>query len=306
MPTWLIIVLIVVGSLILVFFIFSVCVLTHMGLLLVKPKYKSREWLIKNAHHEEWPGYFDLKKEPFSLEMRDGYIINGDVSLNEKSKKFMILCHGHGSTREGSTKYALIYYKLGYNIIRYDHRGHGDNVRVKCTMGKNESKDLVELYKWVKETYNPEFIAMHGASMGAATILIATQYLTKEDVKYVVADCPYSSISNFGRDFIKHHHQPRWLLGPLFDAIMFLFFGLKKKEVSPEFHIKHSDIPVLFLHGAQDKLIAPYHSDRLFKAKMEPKEQHIFPHGTHANSVFDDAEEYEKVVTDYVLEQERS
>ena len=306
MPTWLIIVLIVIGVLLLAFFIFSCCVLTHMGNLLIKPKYKTRQWLIENAHHEEWPGYFDLKKEPFVLTMRDGYVINGDVSLNPASKKFMILCHGHGSTREGSTKYALIYYKLGYNIIRYDHRGHGDNVRVKCTMGVNESKDLVEVYKWVKETYHPEFVSMHGASMGAATILIATQYLTKEDVKFIVADCPFSSISNFGRDFIKAHHQPRWLLGPLFDFIMMIRFGIKPSDASPEKYVKLCDIPVLFLHGAQDKLINPYHSDRLFKAKKEPKEQHIFPHGTHANSVFDDAEEYERVVTDYVKEQEKA
>lgn len=306
MPTWLIVVLIVIGALILGYFIFNFIMFIYMGKLLTKPKYKTRQWLIENAHHEEWPGYFDLKKEPFQLKMRDGYIINGDVSLNEKSKKFAIFCHGHGSTREGATKYALIYYKLGYNIIRYDHRGHGDNVRYKCTMGANESKDLAEIVKWVKETYSPEFVVLHGSSMGAATILIATQYFTKDDIKFIVADCPYSSISNFGGDAIKSKHQPRWLLTPLFNFTMRVVFGLKKKDVSPEFYVKLCDIPILFLHGAQDKLIAPYHSDRLFKAKKEPKKQVIFPHGTHANSVFDDPEMYEQTIIDYVKEQEKS
>lgn len=305
MPFWLIIVLIFVGAFLLIYFGFTFGVLIHMGFLLTRPKYKTRQWLIENAHHESWPGYFDLKKEPFALKMRDGYIINGDVSLNGNSKKFMILCHGHGSTREGSTKYALIYYRLGYSIIRYDHRGHGDNVRVKCTMGANESKDLLEIYNYVKETYHPESIAMHGASMGAATILIATQFFTKDDVKFIVADCPYSSISNFGGDFIKLHHQPKWLCVPIFNFIMRFNFGIKKNDMSPLFHVKHSDIPVLFLHGAKDNFIYPYHSDLLFEAKIGPKKQHIFPNGTHANSVFDDPEEYDETIVNYVKEQEQ-
>ena len=302
MPWWGI-VLIVLGSLILVWIIFTISVLIYMGTLLTRPKYKTREYLIKTAHHEEWEGYFDLKKEPFELKMRDGYIIHGDVSLNGNSKKFMILCHGHGSTREGSTKYALTYYKLGYSIIRYDHRGHGDNVRCKCTMGAVESKDLVEIYNYVKKTYGEDIvISLHGASMGAATILIATRDL--KDVKFIVADCPYSSISNFGGDFIKKHHQSRKLLTPVFNVIMRVVFGIKKNDMSPEYHVKHSDIPTLFLHGAKDTFILPYHSDILFKAQKGEKEQHIFPNGTHANSVFDDPEEYQQVLIDYVKRHE--
>ncbi|MBR0295385.1 MAG: alpha/beta hydrolase [Bacilli bacterium] len=305
MPLWLLIIIIVVSSLILIYVVFSFCILMHMGYLLTKQKYKTREFLIKTAHHEEWPGYFDLKKEPFELKLRDGYIINGDVSLNGDSKKFFILCHGHGSTREGSTKYGLMYFKLGYSIVRYDQRGHGDNVRCKCTMGANESKDLIEIINYVKNTYGQDIkISLHGASMGAATILIATRYLKKDDIKFIVADCPYSSVSNFGGDFIKMHHQPRFLLTPVFNFIMRVFFGIKKNDMSPEFHVKTCDIPILFLHGAKDDFILPYHSDRIFKAKIGEKEQHIFPNGTHANSVFDDPEEYERVVVDYVKRHE--
>ena len=79
MPLWLIIVLISIGALIVLYFGFTFGVLIHMGFLLTRPKYKTRQGLIENAHHEEWPGYFDLKQEPFALKMRDGYIINGDV-----------------------------------------------------------------------------------------------------------------------------------------------------------------------------------------------------------------------------------
>ena len=302
MPWW-VILLIVLGSLILVWMIFTIAIFIHMGRLLVHPKYKTREYLIKTAHHEQWPGYFDLKKEPFQLKLRDGYIINADVSLNKDSKKFVILCHGHGSTREGSTKYALIYYKLGYSIIRYDQRGHGDNVRYRCTMGKNEAKDLKEMYDYVKKTYGEDVsIALHGASMGAATILIATQYI--KDAKFIVADCPYASISRFGGDVIKGHHRTR-LLTPIFDLVMLVFFGLRKRDMSPEYFVKYSDIPVLFLHGAKDSFILPYHSDILFNAKKGEKEQHIFPHGTHANSVFDDEVEYEEVLTNYIKKHEK-
>ena len=74
--------------------------------------------------------------------------------------------------------------------------------------------------------------------------------------------------------------------------------------MSPEYFVKYSDIPVLFLHGAKDNFILPYHSDILFNAKKGEKEQHIFPHGTHANSVFDDEVEYEEVLTNYIKKHE--
>ena len=303
MPTWLLIIIIVISSLILSFLIFSVIVLTHMSKLLVCPKYKTREELIKSAHHEEWPGYFDLKKEPFQLKMRDGYIINGDVSIHENSHKIAIFCHGHGSTREGSTKYGLTYYSLGYTVVRYDHRGHGDNVRVKCTMGANESKDLIEIVEYVRNRFGKDSeIALHGASMGAATILIASSKL--KNIKFIVADCPYSSISNFGADVIKGHHQPAWLLRPIFDFIMFTFRGIKKNDMSPVYHVKNNDIPVLLLHGAKDNFILPYHTELIFKANKGEKERHVFPNGTHANSVFDDPEEYQEVLVDFIKRHE--
>lgn len=69
--------------------------------------------------------------------------------------------------------------------------------------------------------------------------------------------------------------------------------------------IKNNEIPTLFLHGAKDTLIPPYHSDILFNSNKGIKEQHIFPNGTHGESVFCDPKEYVETVTSFVKRYEK-
>ena len=295
---WWIILLIVLGSLILITIIFAISISGYIAKSLIRPRYKTREGQIKDRNHTSWPGYNDLKKKPFNIQLRDGYIIHGDYSPNGDSKKTMIIVHGHGSTREGTTKYGLIYFKLGYNIVRYDVRGHGDNLRTRCTMGDIESKDLDEIINYVQETYQPESISLHGTSMGGATVLLTISRYNK-NIKFAVVDCPYSNVSRLAGDFASMKHQPRFLFIPFFNVIMKMC-RMNIKNASPEYFVKDNITPTLFVHGAKDDFVLPYHHDILFKNNNGVKEEHIFPHGTHGNSVFDDAEEYKNVIEEFV------
>ena len=301
---WYWIVLIIVASLILIAFTFFVIVISnHMFKSFIWPRCCTREWQIEYFKELGRPSYDYLSREPFELTLRDGYVLHGDISLNDPHK-FMILCHGHGSTREGSVKYADIYYKqLGYSIVLYDHRGHGDNERVPCLMGYNESQDLVEVIHYVKERFGDVTIGLHGTSLGGATVLMSTKY--QQEAKFIIADCPYASIKMFASDFVKKHKSFTF---PLIQVLELRFkknCKISYKDMDVAASIVNNEIPVLFLHGAKDQLIPPYHSDILFKNNKGPKEQHIFPNGTHGESVFCDPEEYVDTVSSFIKRYEK-
>ena len=213
--------------------------------------------------------------------------------------KFFIVCHGHGSTREGGLKFGGMYYRMGYSVVLFDMRGHGDNVRVPCTMGYQESQDLVELIHYIKERFGQDIeLALHGTSLGGATVLMSTKY--QQEANFIIVDCPYASIRHFVLDIMKQRHTISILL-PWFIGMTFkVFYHYSYKDMNTSLYIVNNEIPTLFLHGAKDTFILPYHSDILFKANKGPKEQHIFPNGTHGESVFCDPDEYLEVTSSFI------
>jgi len=306
MPLWAII-LIVAGSVLLlgglIFFVIYSDV--QMVKATINPKFKERQKMLEDLNDLEKEGLALIEPVDFELTLRDGYLLHGDYSLNKnKSNKFVIILHGHGSTREGTLKYIPLYYNLGYNIIRYDHRGHGDNERTICTMGIRESEDLNEVITWAKEKFGEDiYLALHGTSLGGATALLVTKY--RQDIKYIVADCPYSSMIKFAGDYVHNLHLPYWPFKIFFPMVLHKMSGFDMLEMAPIKYIQNNKVPTLHVHGMKDKFIRPYHCKLLFnKNGAEDKEMHYFPNGTHGRSVLLDHDEYKKVLSDFISRQE--
>ncbi len=307
MPVWAII-LIVVGSVLLILggiIFFVIYSDIQMSKATINPKFKDRKTMLENLNDIEKEGLSLLDPVDFALTLKDGYVIHGDYTLNKKpSNKYIIIIHGHGSTREGALKYVPFYYKLGYNIIRYDHRGHGDNVRTRCSMGINESQDLDEIITFVKDKFGQDiFLALHGTSLGGAASLLVTKY--RQDIKYIIADCPYSSMIVFAGDYVHNHHMTYWPFKIFLPTVLYKLSGFNIREMSPIKYIGNNKVPTLHVHGLKDKFIKPYHCNLLFqKNGAEDKEIHLFPNGTHGKSVLFDHDEYEKVLREFISRQE--
>ena len=306
MKPWIIILIVVVAVLLIggliYFLIYSDVQMTKQVLY---PKFNDRKEQIRDYHYDEVEEYFCLKREPFEVTLKDGYVIHGDYSENEKpSNKYVILVHGHGSTREGTLKYCPIFYQMGYNIIRYDHRSHGDNERGRCTMGHQEAKDLNEIIDYVKERFGKDiFLVLHGTSLGGATVLLLTQY--RQDINYIVADCPYASMIAFAGDYVHNMHLMYWPFKIFFPIVVKTMSGLKVKDMAPIEVIDKNKIPTLHLHGAKDTLIRPYHCQKLYDKNGAEKEIHFFPNSPHGQSAVVDRKEYEEVLQEFAQKYEK-
>lgn len=278
--------LIVVGAILVLFLVF--CGIT--GNIVVKrimnPKFKTRS---ERAKTNQIDGFLSdtekYSREPISFVMKDGYEINGDITINDQ-KRFVIFAHGHGSNREGCIKFTKVFYDSGYSFVLYDQRGHGDNQKTQISMGIQESKDLAEIVRKIKEKFGNDIeIGLFGYSMGGATVCLASQYL-QDDVKFIVSDCAYSSLKE------ECHNQCIVHKIPFIPTILFmkLFFKinyhLSLKYCDVKATIKNNKIPICFFHGCKDKTVFASNAKKLFDASTSKiKRLYLFDDADHSKCI---------------------
>ena len=295
---WLWITLGVLGALLLAIIIYGLIFGFKFGHYFANPKRCNRQYQIDLFHYHEEPEYKLLKREPITFVMKDGYEIGGDISINDP-KRFVIVVHGFGSTCERAVKYASVFTRLGYSIVLFDLRGHGDNKRVRCTMGKQEAKDLNEIINKIISMYGDDIeLGLYGCSMGAASALLVTKYTTRPN--WIVSDCAYSSLKDMAYGYFDSHHMPRFPFSQFLNFVITVFYGFSYKDTSAKDAIKNVDIPVLFIHGKLDKMIPVWNVDKLYEAAKGYKEKVIFENSEHGKSMFDEYDRYCNVVEDFL------
>lgn len=271
---------------------------------LSNPVRKTYELTINRSKNEEhsWGDLDSYEKEPFEVTLRDGYVLHGDIYPLDP-KKVVIISHGHGDNKYTGIRFLQVFRHLGYSTVIYDLRGHGHNAPYVCTMGLNESKDLIEVIDAVKRRFPGAEIGLHGLSMGCATTVLALKY--KPEVKFVVADCGYGILRNVCEDVLKGIRQPKLLFAPV-NWMNKLRYGYTAISVNPIDSLVDNEIPILFIHGAADDYIAPRQSEWMYELnKGERKELHLIPGADHAHAWNVDPEGYEHIVAEFLIKNKK-
>lgn len=256
-------------------------------------KYISAEW------------YEALDKEEFTIASKQGYNLACELIKNPHGgKKVAIICHGFSFNRVGSMKYVDIFMKNGFDVIIYDHRNCGYSGGKYTSMGYYESMDLSLLVDWVYNRHGEDcVIATHGESMGASTVLM--HCVRDPRVDFVIEDCGYSDLKEQLAYRLKVEYKlpafPFLYIASLFTKIRANFwFG----DVSPKREIAESgglpDIPVMFIHGAEDDYIPNSMCKDMYDLKKGKKAIYIAKGAKHAGSYCADRNEYEKRVTEFL------
>lgn len=241
----------------------------------------------------------NYERREIEFVLSDGYIIHGDISMNPKgTNKFCILLHGHGTTREGAVRYGEPFFNMGYNLVFYDERGHGDNVRTDITMGYKESMDLAEIIAKLKSMYGDIEIILHGVSMGAVTALMSTKYT--KDIKYIVSDSAYLSLKSIMGELINKYVKGAYFYVPYIDMFLKNKHHFELSDVEAYKTVEEINIPILYIHGARDVLVKAKNCDVLFEHTASSlKEKHIFASSGHGNSIIYEKEKYLKIIYDF-------
>lgn len=243
--------------------------------------------------------YYSWDKEIFTLKSDYGYRLSCELLDGRENKnsgeKIAILCHGLGYAKYSGIKYAKMFFRLGYQVIIYDHRNHGYSGKAHTSMGFYEKYDLKKLVDWCYERYGDKCtIVTHGESMGAATVLMHLGIDRRVD--YAIADCAYSDLTQLLCHQLKqYYHLPCFLI-PIESFLTYLRAGFWYNEVSPIQVVRHSLTPVLFIHGKIDNLVPADMTRQMYHNKKKYKAMYLVAGAKHAGSYCKNSKGYEKVV----------
>ncbi len=219
--------------------------------------------------------------------------VNADA-VTDAGDKYVIITHGYTDNRFGAMKYVKFYLDLGFNCIVYDLRGHGENAEAICTYSIKESKDLNALISDTYDRYGKNiYLGLQGESLGSATTISVLGQ--RQDVKFAVADCGFADIENVLQVGIKSMHLPSFMV-KLASLACKIRYGFFFSEAQPIQSLSGNQVPILFIHGADDTFIVPDNSKRMSEATAGYSEFYTVPGAAHAMSAIQDPTSYAKYI----------
>ena len=188
--------------------------------------------------------------------MSDSFRLHGKLFKNSGTK-YALVCHGYTSKAKHMAGFVNKFHSLGYNVLAVDARAHGDSEGTKIGMGWVERFDVIEWINYIISLEPDAQIILHGVSMGASTVLMASGEELPKNVKAIIADCGYTSEWDEFRQEADVLHIPWFPVLNASSAISKVRDGYDFKQASAVEQVKKSHTPTLFIHGSEDELV-PY------------------------------------------------
>ena len=244
----------------------------------------------------------ERKYEPITITSFDGSKLFARYYHVSDNAPVQILFHGYKSSSlldcSGGSYFAD---QLGHNAIVVDQRSHGQSDGTVITFGIKERKDCLCWIQYAIKRFGKDVpIILSGLSMGAATVLMVTDLNLPENVKGIIADCPYSSPKEIIMKVAKQMHFPPRLMLPFVWLGGFLFGHFNLFESTAIEAIKNCEIPILILHGDADELVPCEMTQSMLTSGAKDITLETFAGAGHGLSYIVIPDKYEKVVLEFI------
>lgn len=191
---------------------------------------------------------------------------------------------------------------LGHNTLVVHQRAHGASGGRTITFGIKERIDCLYWARYVAKRFGDDVpIFLSGVSMGATTVLMASELDLPQNVVGIIADCPYDSPQNIIKKIASELGYPATLVFPFVRIAAFLFghFDILSSDVYKA--LQKSEIPTLIIHGEDDSFV-PCEMSRKIYASDSKKIVKLctIPHAEHGLSYMVDTETYTKEAGDFI------
>lgn len=156
------------------------------------------------------------------------------------------------------TRYIRNFYEKGFHVLAPDLRGHGESDGEYIGMGWHDRLDILQWIEEVIELDPYAEIVLFGVSMGGATVMMTSGEDLPPNVKVIVEDCGYSSVSDvFVYQLDDLFGLPEFPVMNAANTITNIRAGFDLYEASAVEQVAKSVKPILFIHGDQDTFV-PY------------------------------------------------
>lgn len=184
----------------------------------------------------------------------------------QQGQPIFLFFDGNGGSPEGSSGRWLQIMARGAGFLAVYYRGYSGSTGAPSEAGL--ILDARAGYQWlIEHGYQPEDIVIHGYSLGSA---VAVQLAAEKPARALILEAPMTGIDDIARRY-----------GPgIFPNIMRDTF--KSREFIGRVHI-----PVLIVHGEEDRVIPFSMGEAMFAAANEPKHFVAMAGADHATLVRD-------------------
>ena len=236
--------------------------------------------------------------EDVTITSDDGLKLAGRYYHVADGAPMEIQCHGYkgNATRDfcGNWKIAR---EAGRNVLLIDERCHGKSEGHTITFGILERKDVMNWIQYAIKRFGNVPIMLSGVSMGAATVLMVSGMELPENVKAVIADCPYDAPANIIKKVLgKDMGMPVGIIYPLIRLGGILYGKFNLESASPVEAVKQSKVPILLIHGDDDRFVPYEMSCNIHVAAPDKIEFHTIRGAGHALNYVTAPEEYKEIV----------
>lgn len=228
----------------------------------------------------------------------DGKRLYGRYYHTKDQAPLQIMFHGYKSSAYldfcGGIKFAI---KSNHNVLVVDQRSHGNSEGSIITFGIKERHDCLCWIQYINQRFGSNTpIILSGLSMGAATVLMASNFDLPKNVVGIVADCPYSSPKEIIQKVGKDMNYPPKLMYPFVKLGAYIFGHFNLEECDALTAVKASKLPILLIHGDDDRFVPCEMSRALKEACPQKITLEIVPGAGHGLCYLVGPKQYEEAL----------
>ncbi|MFC6176850.1 alpha/beta hydrolase [Companilactobacillus huachuanensis] len=212
----------------------------------------------------------------------------------------VIMVHGFGVDHTSLNVHAQLFDKLGCNVLQIDNQAAGKSEGKYLGWGYLESFDVLDWIKKLLSERPNDKIILFGASMGAATVMLTSQYELPKNVKLIIEDSGYTSAN----DILSYHCQKRYhikgklLIGGI-SLMSKIRVGFSYRQTDCREALKKNKLPMMFMHGKNDLTVPFEMRDELSTCGQFEKRTYESL-GIHIRSYYIDSKNYQMAVENFL------
>ena len=200
--------------------------------------------------------YHSLAFEEAEIASFDGLRLRARLCAVEEGKPLLLLFHGWRSSAARDFGCVLEFYRAqGFGLVLVDQRAHSESGGKAISFGVHERRDCLAWARWAEERFHPSAMYLDGISMGAATVLMASEFDLPASVRGIIADCGYTSPRDILCKVIRQCHLP---VTPVYFLVRLgarVFGRFDPEAASAARALEKCRVPVLFIHGEADDFV---------------------------------------------------
>lgn len=297
---------------ILVLFILLVSYITYRIAFYVSPRQKDGGIPMPGGEqyaavkHITKPLMEEMAALPFErvyIRSHDGLNLAGRYYHAADGAPLQIQVHGYrgGPIRDfcGGHKLAR---RMGHNTLVVEQRALGESGGRTITFGVKERLDCLAWANYAAQRWPNTDVILSGVSMGATTVIMAAGLDLPPQVRGIIADCPFASPEKIIAKVCRDMKLPPALAMPFIRLGARIFGGFRLKAADAAEAVKQAKLPVLILHGEDDRFVPCEMSAEIARANPAMVRRFTFPGAGHGLSYLVNAEKYEKATKEFVAE----